>query len=418
MSDGRTGPIPPIPLTVITGFLGTGKTTLINRLLKDPALADTVVIVNEFGEIGLDHLLMETVDDGLVLMQSGCLCCTIRGDLVNTLEGLLRKRDNNRITPFRRVLIETTGLADPAPILQTVMSHPYLGLRYSLEGVVTLVDAVNGMATLDSQPEALKQAAVADRLVITKLDLLYLSLPVVSSLTLVGRVASGASREGVAQTSPVGAAQPPPDPSQAAKGHPPHKGEGWALTARLAALNPAASILDARTATAADLLDCGLYDPATKSPDVARWLHDEAVLAAMGRNTHRHADGSLHGEDDDTGSAAQARGQDTNDINRHDASIRAHAFSTDKAIAAQSFALFQELLRSAHGPKLLRLKAIVKIAESPDNPVIIHGVQHVFHPPVILEEWPDADHRTRMVFITKDLEPGFVEGLWAAFAGM
>ena len=141
MSSASKGPVPPIPLTVITGFLGAGKTTLINRLLKDPDLSDTVVIINEFGEIGLDHLLIETVDDGMVLMQSGCLCCTIRGDLVNTLENLLRKRDNGRITPYRRVLIETTGLADPAPVLQTLLAHPYLGLRYSLEGVVTLVDA-------------------------------------------------------------------------------------------------------------------------------------------------------------------------------------------------------------------------------------------------------------------------------------
>lgn len=366
MIPGKTGPIPPIPLTVITGFLGAGKTTLINCLLKDPALADTVVIVNEFGAIGLDHLLMETVD-GMVLMQSGCLCCTIRGDLVNTLEGLLRKRDNNRITPFRRVLIETTGLADPAPILQTVMSHPYLGLRYGLEGVVTLVDTVNGMATLDSQPEALKQAAVADRLVITKADL------------------ADADRD--------------------------------ALETRLRSLNPAATILDAATASAADLLDCGLYDPSTKSPDVARWLKDEAVLAAAGRHTHRHADGSVHADGENAGAEARARGQDYNDINRHDASIRAHAFSTDRAIPAESFALFQELLRSAHGPKLLRLKAIVKIAENPENPVIVHGVQHVFHPPAILERWPDDDRRTRMVFITKDLEPEFIEGLWAAFLG-
>jgi G3E family GTPase len=367
MKTPAKGPVPPIPLTVITGFLGAGKTTLINRLLKDPALAGTLVIVNEFGEIGLDHLLMETLEDGMVLMQSGCLCCTIRGDLLNTLEGLLRKRDNGRITPFTRVLIETTGLADPAPILQTVMSHPYLGLRYALEGVVTLIDAVNGMVTLDTQAEALKQAAVADRLVITKADL------------------AGAQSAG--------------------------------LTERLRALNPAATIFPADSAQAADLMDCGLYDPATKSPDVTRWLQDEAVLAAAGRNAHRHADGTVHTDGDDTEAAAAARGQDHNDINRHDATIRAHTFATDKAISAESFALFQELLRSAHGPKLLRLKAIVKIAERPDNPAIIHGVQHVFHPPVILPRWPDADRRTRMVFITKDLDPAFVEGLWTAFLG-
>src|ERR1700744_1930839 len=165
-------PPPPIPVTILTGFLCAGKTTLLNKLLAAPELSDTVVLINEFGEIGLDHLLVEKVEGDMLLMSSGCLCCTIRGDLVGTLEDLLRRRDNGRIAPFRRVVIETTGLADPAPVLQTVLGHPYLVMRYTIDGVVTLVDAVNGAATLDAHVEAVKQAAVADRIVITKTDLL------------------------------------------------------------------------------------------------------------------------------------------------------------------------------------------------------------------------------------------------------
>ena len=341
-------PGPPLPLNVLTGFLGAGKTTLLNRLLKDPGLAETAVIINEFGEIGLDHLLVEHIEDGVMLLATGCLCCTMRGDLVETLEKLLRGLDNGRMR-FNRVIIETTGLADPAPVLHTAMVHPYLMLRFRLDGVITVVDAINGSATLDNHVEAVKQAAVADRIVLTKTDL--------------------------ADTSE-------------------HRDAIAALRARLAALNPAAPVIAASEATAAQLINCGLYDPERKSPDVKRWLAEEAYAAAHDHHHHHH------------------------DVNRHDDHIRAFTLASDQPIPYSAFEMFLDLVRSMHGPNLLRVKGIVKLAESPDRPVVIHGVQHVFHPPATLAAWPDADHRTRLVFIVNGIEERTIRDLFDAFLGV
>jgi G3E family GTPase len=231
------------------------------------------------------------------------------------------------------------------------MQHPYLVMRFRLDGVVTLVDAVNGSDTLDNHPEAVKQAAVADRIVLTKTDLL--------------QTGDGAARRD-------------------------------ALIARLRKLNPAAPILDAAAgeATAAALTDCGLYDPNRKIPDVSRWLADEAIAAAHAHDHHHH-----------------------HDVNRHDERVQAFTLATDRAIPAAMLDLFLELLRSTHGPTLLRMKAIVNIEETPDRPMVLHGVQHVLHPATQLEAWPDADHRTRMVFIVRDIEPRVIRELFDAFLG-
>jgi G3E family GTPase len=224
------------PLTLLTGFLGAGKTTLLNRLLKWPEMAGTAVLINEFGEIGLDHLMIERLDEETVLLNAGCLCCTVRGDLTRALGGL-----EARGLPLTRVVVETTGLADPAPILQTLMGEPRLLRRYALDGVVTVVDALSGEAALDAQPEAVKQAAVADRIVLSKTELA------------------------------------PPERTEA-------------LAARLAALNPHAPILRAVAGeiAPAELLAAGPFDPSAKPAAVARWLAAAPHHHHHGHDPNRH----------------------------------------------------------------------------------------------------------------------------------
>lgn len=351
-----------IPVTILTGFLGAGKSTLLNRILKDPVMKDAAVIINEFGDVGIDHLLVESSGDSIIELSDGCLCCTVRGELVDTLANLMDAVQTGRVKPVKRVVIETTGLADPAPVMQAIMGNPVIATNFELDGVVTVVDAVNGLQTLDNHEEARKQAAVADRLIVSK----------------------KAMTDGT---------------------------DG--LEKRLRALNPRAAMIDADSAEAgsAAVLVNGLYDPATKIADVGRWLRDED--AHDHDHDHDH-DGDHH---DHHHHHHSHEGQDPHDVNRHDASIRSFSIIEEKPIDPMALDMFIDLLRSAHGEKLLRMKAIVAVSDRPDRPLVLHGVQSIFHPPVRLAAWPGEDRRTRMVLITKDLPEAFVRDLFDAFLG-
>lgn len=304
-----------LPVSIVTGFLGSGKTTLIRRILRDPSFAKTAVIVNEFGEIGLDHDLIASSDPALLALTTGCLCCRVRSDLVITLLELQSRRAAGEIA-YERVLIETSGLADPAPILQALMADADVARGHTVGTLLTVVDAVHGQATLDLHPEARRQVALADCLAFSKTDV----------------------------TTPAGS-----------------------LRERLAALNPTA-----------DLLTTGGMRPAAifSTADAVAQRDRLASLPATGARSPftraRHSDG-----------------------------IETFTLHRDQPVPAVALTLLLQALAEHCGPRLLRVKGLVDIAEMPGRPAVIHGVQHVFAPPEFLERWPSSDHMTRIVFITR-----------------
>ncbi len=288
-----------MPVCIVTGFLGSGKTTLISRLLASPAFARTAVIVNEFGEIGLDHTLIASADETMLTLTTGCLCCAVQTDLVRTLAVLEARRTAGEIA-YDRVLIETSGLADPAPVLHALMRDAALAERYTIAAVLTLVDAQLGAATLATYPEARRQVAMADRLLLTKTDLA------------------------------------PPSP---------------ALLAAIAALNPTAPL-------------------AHDAPDPAALFAATPAVPTLPPETAAHTPG-----------------------------VDSFALIRTNPVPALALTLLLQALARHCGGRLLRMKGLVDIAEAPGTPALIHGVQHVLSPLAWLNAWPDADRRTRIVFI-------------------
>src|SRR5215471_5088164 len=298
-------------------------------------MSDSAVIINEWGEVGIDHLLIETIEGEVAVMASGCVCCTLRSDLETTLRGLLVRSDKGEVPAFRRVLLETTGLADPAPIMQMLLNNPLLSHFVRLDAVVTTVDAVNAARQLDEHAEAVKHVAVADRLLLTKTDLCD------------SAVATG-------------------------------------VESQLARLNPGATMITAAHGNVPPdrLFGSALFDPARKTPDVQAWLRAER---------HEHQE-DVHGD--------------------RDRGIRSFCLTFADALPWQAVSGWLTALRQWRGEDLLRVKGILHLQEGA-LPVAIHGVHHVFHPPVQLNAWPGGDRRSRIVFITRGLERAEVEEAWS-----
>jgi G3E family GTPase len=326
-----------IPISLVTGFLGSGKTTLIAALLKQPAMAGTAVVVNEFGAVGIDDAIFaQSVDaENILLLANGCLCCTAGDDLAATVWSLARRADRPR-----KIVIETTGLADPAPVLRRLMGDPRLAQATRLDTVVATIDAVSGLKNLADQPVAARQCAVADRRVITKSD-----------ITAAGEVD--------------------------------------ALKERLRALNPVAEILQVShgAVDAETLLSASLYDAKAGLSDVDRWLNVEAHRGRLSRHAHHDHD---------------------HDHDHHATSVATWLLEEDRVVDWEVFLEKLGKIIGRHGDALLRIKGVINASDDP-RPIVIHGVQRMFHPPVRLQSWKSQPGTKIVIIGEKGAEPAIAE---------
>lgn len=346
-----------IPVTILTGFLGAGKTTLLNTLLRDPEFAETAVLINEFGDVQIDHDLVAEFSDELVMTTTGCLCCVASSDLKQSLVDLWTRREDRKIGPFKRVIVETTGLIDPVPIINSLLAPPNGGTidhivsgQFALSGVVTLFDIVNGAATLDHHLEALKQIALADMVLLTKTDLAL-------ETTTIRDVEEERQR--------------------------------------ISHINPGAQIMDRHTDwpdVHRKFLAKGTYDLRTKGEDVLAWLQAEQIHASEHHHHHHHHHDHL-------------------DRTRHGDDIRSHVIVVDEPITPRIFNFFLDALKTGAGPDLLRAKGLFALSDDPDRPVVVHGVQHLVHAIDRLDRWPSDDKRTRLVVIGRNLNVEAMHGI-------